>query len=192
MIGHRLWGMVVAWAKCVAWHSVLTLPSRLTCSVDQSQSSMTRLQVKKGQTLAFIEQLGTHWPLESPQVRYWLFRLLPQPARISASHAQHGHRMLSKRCAGGRDFGVHARVILLRQPNCNAIHSQSTNCVQAGEIIEFLGSYAVFNDCRLQSFNRILLQAGEIIEFLVSEGEPVEYKQPVVVISPFFGEQVGC
>ena len=26
------------------------------------------LQVKKGQTLAFIEQLGTHWPLESPQV----------------------------------------------------------------------------------------------------------------------------
>lgn len=25
-------------------------------------------QVKKGQTLAFIEQLGTHWPLEAPQV----------------------------------------------------------------------------------------------------------------------------
>ncbi|KAI7844615.1 hypothetical protein COHA_001707 [Chlorella ohadii] len=57
-------------------------------------------QVKKGQTLAFIEQLGTHWPLESPQ-------------------------------------------------------------------------------------------AGEIIEFLVSEGEPVEYKQPVVVISPFFGGVSG-
>ncbi len=34
-------------------------------------------QVKKGQTVAYIEQLGTHWPLESPQVRrygmaWWL------------------------------------------------------------------------------------------------------------------------
>ncbi|PRW60104.1 Biotin carboxyl carrier of acetyl- carboxylase isoform A [Chlorella sorokiniana] len=57
-------------------------------------------QVKKGQTLAFIEQLGTHWPLEAPQ-------------------------------------------------------------------------------------------AGEVVEFLVSEGEPVEYKQPVVVISPFFGGVSG-
>lgn len=34
-----------------------------------------------------------------------------------------------------------------------------------------------------------------MVEFLVSEGEPVEYKQPVVVISPYFGEQpaaAGC
>lgn len=31
------------------------------------------MQVKKGQTLAFIEQLGTHWPLEAPQVRLVLF-----------------------------------------------------------------------------------------------------------------------
>ncbi|KAI3436244.1 hypothetical protein D9Q98_002297 [Chlorella vulgaris] len=53
-------------------------------------------QVKKGQTLAYIEQLGTHWPLESPQ-------------------------------------------------------------------------------------------AGEVVEFLVDEGSPVEYKEPVLVISPFFG-----
>ncbi len=27
-----------------------------------------------------------------------------------------------------------------------------------------------------------------MVEFLVNEGDPVEYKQPVVVISPFFGE----
>lgn len=56
-------------------------------------------QVKKGQTLAYIEQLGTHWPLEAPQ-------------------------------------------------------------------------------------------AGEVVEFLVEEGSPVEYKQPVVVISPFFGGHI--
>lgn len=24
-------------------------------------------QIKKGQTLAYIEQMGTYWPLESPQ-----------------------------------------------------------------------------------------------------------------------------
>lgn len=29
--------------------------------------SCAEVQVKKGQTLAFIEQLGTHWPVESPQ-----------------------------------------------------------------------------------------------------------------------------
>lgn len=31
-------------------------------------------------------------------------------------------------------------------------------------------------------------QAGEVVEFLVDEGSPVEYKQPVLVIAPFFGE----
>lgn len=30
-------------------------------------------------------------------------------------------------------------------------------------------------------------QAGEVIEYLVDEGQPVEYKQPVVLISPYFG-----
>jgi len=35
------------------------------------------------------------------------------------------------------------------------------------------------------------VQAGEVVEFLVSEGEPVEYKQPVLVIAPFFGEQLS-
>ncbi|PSC76187.1 Biotin carboxyl carrier of acetyl-carboxylase isoform B [Micractinium conductrix] len=29
-------------------------------------------------------------------------------------------------------------------------------------------------------------QAGEVVEFLVEEGEPVEYKQPVLVIAPYF------
>lgn len=56
-------------------------------------------QVKKGQTLAYIEQLGTHWPLESTQ-------------------------------------------------------------------------------------------AGEVVEFLVDEGAPVEYKQPVLVIAPYFGGHI--
>ena len=31
------------------------------------------------------------------------------------------------------------------------------------------------------------VQAGEVVEFLVEEGEPVEYKQPVLVIAPYFG-----
>lgn len=44
-------------------------------------------QVKKGQTLAFIEQLGTHWPVEAPQVREWPARRLPALLRPSPSHA---------------------------------------------------------------------------------------------------------
>jgi hypothetical protein len=31
-------------------------------------------------------------------------------------------------------------------------------------------------------------QAGEVVEFLADEGSPVEYKQPVLIISPYFGE----
>ena len=34
----------------------------------------------------------------------------------------------------------------------------------------------------------LLLQAGEVVEFLVDEGAPVEYKQAVLVIAPYFGE----
>ena len=37
-----------------------------------------------------------------------------------------------------------------------------------------------------------LLQAGEVVEFLVDEGAPVEYKQAVLVIAPYFGEREGA
>jgi hypothetical protein len=31
-------------------------------------------------------------------------------------------------------------------------------------------------------------QAGEVVDFLLEEGAPVEYKQIVVEMAPFFGE----
>jgi hypothetical protein len=34
------------------------------------------------------------------------------------------------------------------------------------------------------------LQAGEITEFLVDEGDPVEYRQGILAIAPFFGGHI--
>lgn len=33
-------------------------------------------------------------------------------------------------------------------------------------------------------------QAGELVAFLVDEGNPVEYRQPVAEIAPFFGGHI--
>jgi biotin carboxyl carrier protein len=33
-------------------------------------------------------------------------------------------------------------------------------------------------------------QAGELIEFLVEDGDPVEFRQPVVEFAPFFGGHI--
>lgn len=33
-------------------------------------------------------------------------------------------------------------------------------------------------------------QAGELVAFLVEEGSPVEYRQPVAEIAPFFGGHI--
>jgi hypothetical protein len=56
-------------------------------------------QVKKGQTLAFIEQLGTHWPVEAPQVGILHPPAVPDRWRRAACRP---HTALSSAAAGAR------------------------------------------------------------------------------------------
>lgn len=69
---HRGHGQVIAaWSS---WHA--PAPARLS-SAGSSSAAADRMpclatahaQIKKGQVIAYVEQLGTHWPVESPHVR---------------------------------------------------------------------------------------------------------------------------
>lgn len=106
-------------------------------------------RVKKGQPLAFIEQLGTFVPVEVCWFSWHDLGLLL--------------------------FGI------LRKLHCHLAAYLTTD----GSIMPPPAS-----ETKLHSFCAQAPQAGEISSFKIEDGKPVEYKDVIVEISPFFGGHI--